>query len=167
MREILELTLPFEAFLKEGEKYLTYAEQTCIQSMLQGMRKDEDIMRICVKRFEDISLPILDRKLLGAFAGIFEFTMNFVESELGNRGEYDRSDQYSEIIIQGCLRFRRLGALTNSLYNRCWNHTERKRRNMPSSIPQDEKKELYRCILLSRLDKQKNNEVFSEKYWSK
>ena len=163
MCEILELTLPFEAFLKEGEKYLTYAEQECIRSMLQGMRKDEDIMQICVKRFEDISLPIIDRELQGAFAGILEFIMNFVGSELGNRGEYDRSDQYSEIIIQGCLKFRRMGALTTSLYNRCWNHTERKRRDIPTSIPLDEKKELYKCILFSRLDKQKNNEVFFRK----
>lgn len=30
MRETLELTLPFNAFLKEGEKYLTYEEQLCI-----------------------------------------------------------------------------------------------------------------------------------------
>lgn len=163
MREALELTLPFEAFLKEGEKYLTYAEQECIHSMLQGMRKDEAIMRICIKRFEDMCRSIIGNELQGAFAGIFEFTMNLVESELGNRGEYDRSDQYSEIIIQGCLKFRRLGALTNSLYNRCWNHTERKRRGIPISIPLDEKKELYRCILLSSLDKQKNNEVFFQK----
>lgn len=37
MRETLELTLPFEAVLKKGDKYLTYTEQTCILSMLQGM----------------------------------------------------------------------------------------------------------------------------------
>lgn len=42
---------------------------------------------------------------------MLEFIIGCVESELGDRGEYDLSDQYSEIIIQGCLRFRRLGAL--------------------------------------------------------
>lgn len=163
MREILELTLPFEAFLKEGVQYLAYTEQTCIQSMLQGMDKHGEELRICIKHFEDMYRSVIDNELHEAYVGIYELIMNFVASELGNNGEYDRSDQYSDIITSGCLRFRRLGALTESLYNRCWNHAERKRRNIPSDKPLDEKKELHNCILLSRLNKHKNDEIFFER----
>lgn len=160
MREILELTLSFEAFLKEGEKYLTYAEQECIHRMLQGMEKYEEEFWICIERFEDMYRSVIDSELLEAFAGIYELIMNLVASELGNIGEFDRSDQYSDIITSRCLRSRRLGALTSSLYNRCWNHAERKRRDIPTSIPLDEKKELHNCILLSRLNKRENEEKF-------
>lgn len=163
MQEILELTLPFEAFLKEGEKYLTYQEHRCIHSMLQGMERSSEAFGTAIERFEDMYRPIKDNELQDAFSGIYDFIMNLVASELGNKGEFDRSDQYSDITIAGCLRFRRLGELTNSLYNRCWNYTERKRRDIPTGIHLDVKKELHRCILLSRLDKQKNNEAFFRK----
>lgn len=160
MREILELTLPFEAFLKEGEKYLTYAEQECIHSLMLGMKKSGEEFWICMERFEEMYRSVIDDEQLEAFAGIYELIINLVASELGNNGEFDRSDQYSDIITSGCLRSRRLGALSHSLYNRCWNHTERKQKDIPTSIHLDEKKELYQCIVLSRLDKRKNNEVF-------
>lgn len=163
MREILELTLPFEAFLKEGEKYLTYAEQECIQSLMHGMKKSGEEFWICMERFEEMYRSVIDDEQLEAFAGIYELIINLVASELGNNGEFDRSDQYSDIIISGCLRSRRLGALSYSLYNRCWNHTERKQKDIPTSIHLDEKKELYHCIILSRLDKRKNDEVFFRK----
>ncbi|MCM1118348.1 MAG: hypothetical protein NC543_03215 [bacterium] len=163
MREVLELTLPFEAFLKEGEKYLTYQEQSCIHSMLQGMDRDSAEFWTAIERFEDMYRPIIDSELQGAYAGIYNLIMNLVASELGNKGEFDRSDQYSDITTTGCLRFRRLGELSNSLYNRCWNHAERRRRSIPTSLSLDEKKELYKCLLLSRLDKQKNNETFFRK----
>lgn len=163
MREILELTFPFEAFLKEGEKYLTYAEQECIHSMLQGMEKYGEEFWLCIERFEDMYRTVIDNELLEASAGIYELIMDLVASELGNNGEFDRSDQYSDIITSGCLRSRRLGALTASLYNRCWNHAERKRRDIPTSIPLDEKKELHNCILLSKLIKHKSEEIFFKK----
>lgn len=160
MREILELTIPFETFLREGEKYLTYEEQACIQNMLRGFDRDKQITHTCMKRFEEIYRPIIDSELQEAFAGIFELTMSFVGSELGNGGEYDKSDQYSNVIVKGCLRFRRLGALSESLYNRCWNYMERKRRGILTDELLDEEMELYKCVLLSRLDKKKNNELF-------
>lgn len=163
MREVLELTLPFEAFLKEGEKYLTYREQSCIHSMLQGMDRDSAEFWTTIKRFEDMYRPIVDSELQDSYSGIYGFIMNLIASELGNKGEFDRSDQYSDTTTVGCLRFRRLGELTNSLYNRCWNHAERRRRGIPASPSLDEKKELYKCFLLSRLDKHKNDETFFRK----
>ena len=160
MCEILEMTIPFDDFLKEGEKYLTYEEQTCIQNMLQGFDGDREIVQICMKRFENIYWSIIDNELQEAFAGVFELIMSFVGSELGNRGEYDRSDQFSEVITQGCLRFRRLGGLSDSLYNRWWNYAERKRKNILTNEPLDAEKELYTCVLLSRLSRQKDGEIF-------
>lgn len=163
MREILEITLPFEAVLKAGEKYLTYAEQTCVLSMMQGMDRAGKEFRICMERFEDMYRSVFDNGLLEAFAGLYELIMNFVASEWGNMGEYDRSDQYSVIIASGCLRFRRLGALTDSLYNRCWNHAQRRRKGIPIGSPLNEKQELHACMVLSRMNNHKKDELFFKK----
>ncbi|MCM1119682.1 MAG: helix-turn-helix domain-containing protein [bacterium] len=163
MREILELTLPFEAFLKKGEKYLTYQEQSCIHSMLQAMDKGREEFWAGIKCFEDMYRAIIDSELQDAFSGIYELIMNLVASEWGNKGEFERSDRYSDIITAGCLRLRRLGALTENLYNRCWNHAERRHRSIPTAKPLNEKKEIYKCILLSRLNKHKNDELYFKK----
>lgn len=163
MREILEITLPLDAVLKEGDKYLTYAEQTCVLSMMQGMDRTGKEFRICMERLEEMYRSVLANGLQEAFAGLYELMMSFVASELGNMGEYDRSDQYSAIIASGCLRFRRLGALTDSLYNRCWNHTQRRRQNIPLDMPLNEKKELHTCMVLSRMNNHKKDELFFRK----
>lgn len=55
MRETLELTLPFNAFLKEGEKYLTYEEQRCILNMMEGMDPGGPEYDICMQHFTKIS----------------------------------------------------------------------------------------------------------------
>lgn len=160
MQEALELTMPFEVFLKKGEKYLTYVEQNCIQNMLLGMDKTGEEFQICIERFEDIYRAVIDNGLQDAFSGMYEFIIGYVESELGDRSEYDQSDQYSEIIIRGCLRFRRLRALSDSLYNSWWNYTERKRKDISTDRILNGEEELYRCLLLSSLSKSKNDVIF-------
>lgn len=54
MRETLELTLPFNAFLKEGEKYLTYEEQLCILNMMEGMDPGSPEYAACIQRLPKI-----------------------------------------------------------------------------------------------------------------
>ena len=101
MREALELTLPLEAFLSEGKKYLTNMEQTCIQNLMQGMDRDSREFRICVGRVEEMYQPLIEEGLQEAVSGMYEHVMGFIGSEWGDKGEYDREDMYSGIIMQG------------------------------------------------------------------
>ncbi len=160
MREILELTLPFKAFLIEGEKYLTYEEQICIQNMLLGMDRDREEYKICIERFEQIYCSIIGNELQATFAEILEYIVSYIGSELGYRGEYDKSDQYSANIIQNCLRLRRVRAISENLYNRWRNYAERERKGVPANRALSNEEELNKCILLSRLCKCINNEIF-------
>lgn len=159
MQEILEQTIPMKAFYEKGEKYFTYMEQICLQNMLQGMDRDREEFEVYLERLEDMYFPFLEDELQDAPVGLFEMIMNFVASERGNRGEYDLSDRYSDTILSGCLRFRRLGALHDCLYNRWWNHAERKRRGISLDRNSDDEDELNKCIILSHLNKQENNEL--------
>ncbi len=151
MRIALELTLPFEAFLQEGEKYLTYEEQACIQNMMQEMDRDSSEFQICMKRFEEMYRPVAEGELLGTVNGICGLIMGYVTSELGNCGEFDRADWYSDILIKEELRSRRLASLANCLYDRWWNHMERKRNGIFTGRKLDGEEELIKCILLSNL----------------
>lgn len=155
MRSVLELTMPFEAFLAEGEKYLTYMEQTCIQNMMQGMKKESEEFLLCLNRFEEMYRLYEENKLLGTVNRIYELIMGYVESERGNQGKFDESDEYNKRIVDESLRFRRLGSIAHSLYARWWNDAERKRRGIRADRILDSAMELGRCIAFSQLNKSK------------
>ena len=160
----LELTLPFEAFLREGEKYLTHEEQACIQNMMQVMDREASEFKLCMKRFEEMYHPVAEGELLGTVSGIYGLIMGYIASELGNSGELDQADWYSGILLREELRSRRLGALAASLYDRWWNYAERKRKGITTGRILDREKELAKCILLSNLAHQKYYEsIYQEK----
>ena len=160
---ILELTLSYKAFLKEGEKYLTYEEQCCIQNMMQVMDKTSEEYLICMERFEEIYQPYESNFLIGTVNSIYELIMESVGSEWGNLGDYDRADKYSRIIVAECLRFRRLHAIAAGLYDRWWNYMERKRREIPVDKIVNGEEELTKCLVFSILDKQIYYEPFYRK----
>lgn len=162
MREVLEITLPYEAFLKPGEKYLTHEEQSCIQNLMQKMDRDSEEFLTCLQRFEDLYQPFTDTGEIETVSGMYEFIMKFVGSMRGNMGQFDKADRYDYVIIMGCLRTRRLWSIHNCLYGRWWNFAERRKKDIPTDIVLDDEEELNKCILLSQLA-QSNAALFYQK----
>lgn len=160
MKDALELTLPFEAFLSEGEKYLTVNEQTCIQNLMLAMDKESPEFLTCMRRFEEIYQPLVEDDLLESVSGNYEFIMGYVRSELGNRGQYDRGNQYNKSIMQECIRARRLTSIYDCLYDRWWNYAERLKKGIPVDDELNGEDELAKCILCSRFCKQTYAEAF-------
>ncbi len=163
LRIALELTLPYEAFLQEGEKYLTLEEQTCIRNMMRVMDKESKEFLICMQRFEEIYQPYTENEELEAFFGAFEFIMCFIGSERGNRREFDRADAYSHVIAEESLRFRKSRAISDAIYDQWWNYNERKKSGLPVDQKLDGKEELKKCIILSKMVKNKRDELFFQK----
>lgn len=163
MRAALELTLPYEAFLRDGEKYLTNEEQLCIQNMMQAMSIQDDELLTCMSRFDEIYRPYINEELLGVVMGMYDVVMGYTRSLWGNMGEYDRADWHSRNIIEGCLRFRRLWMLDDSLYDRWWNYKERNKKGIPTDKVLDDAEELTKCIVLSRLAKSSDEAFYMKK----
>ncbi len=160
MKKILEMTLPYEAFLKSGEKYLTYEEQSCIQNMMLGIKENNDEKMTCMQHFERIYNLYIDKGLQETVSGMYELIMGCVGSMYGNINEFDKADQYSKIILQGCLRFKRLMVLDGAIYDRWWNYSERRKRGISVEKEFNDTEEIEKCILISKLNKRKNNEDF-------
>lgn len=160
MWEALEITLAFEAFLCEGEKYLTYTEQQCIRGIMQGLDKESEVFVTCMRRLEEYYEPYVKKGLLQSVEGMHSVIMDYVASEWGNKGEYEHSDSLSKVIIDGCLRFRKPGLLPRSLYNLLWNDMERQKAGIPNEEVLDVVEELETIIQLSNLDKRYVREKF-------
>lgn len=163
MREVLEITLPYEAFLKPGEKYLTHEEQSCIQNLMQGMDRESEEFLTCLQRFEDLYQPFTDTGEIETVSGMYEFIMKLVGSMRGNMGQFDKADRYDYVIIKGCLRTRRLWSIHNCLYDRWWNFAERRKKGIPTDIILDDNVELNKCILLSQLAQSKTALFYKKK----
>lgn len=71
----LELTLPCQAFYKEGEQYLTNEEQICIRNMMRAMDKTGDEYGIFAQKLEAMYLPYADNELQDAVANLYKSVM--------------------------------------------------------------------------------------------
>lgn len=161
--EALELTMPYEKFLQPGEKYLTYEEQSCIRNMMVGMDERSDEFAICIQRFEEIYQPIIDRGELENVESMYEFIMGYVRSYWGNIGDFDKTDKYNMILIEGYLRFGRVWYLHDVFYDRWWNHAERKKKGIPTNKNLKDEEELNKCILLGELVQSKDTSFYQNK----
>lgn len=123
MRQTLELTLPYEAFLSDGDKFLTSEEQSCIQKRWNALESGSEESITCIHRFEAICRPFPEDELQEMVSGAHEHVMGSIRDHWRNIGDYDTADKYSSLIIQRCLRFRRSGFLETDLHNRRQNHS--------------------------------------------
>ncbi len=163
MRETLELTVPYETFFKDGEKYFTFEEQSCINNMLRGMDKGSEEFRNCMQSFDDIYQHIIDREELENVDGMYEFIMRYVKSNWGNMGAFDKADKHDLIIIEECLRTKRLWSLHDSIYDRWWNHIERKKKGISTDNILNDVEELKKCILLGGLAKSHDVQFYKKR----
>lgn len=163
LREAIELTLPMTAFLQPGEKYLTTGEQDNIRNWMRGLEPDKEEFRICMRRFEEMYRPYMYSEEIETMFGAFEFIMSYIGSELGNREEFDAADEYSWFIGGESLRERRFRFLSEALYDRWWNDTERRKRGISIKTKLDDERELFKCIVLSQIEKNVHDEGFFKK----
>lgn len=163
LQETIELTLPMTAFLQPGEKYLTKGEQEYIRNRMRGLDPDGEEFRICMQRFEEMYRPYMLNERIETMIGVFEFIMSYIGSELGNRGEFDAADEYSQFIAEENLRERRFRFLSEALYDRWWNDAERRKRGILIKTKLDGERELSKCVILSRIEKNAHDEKFYRK----
>lgn len=163
LQETIELTLPMTAFLQPGEKYLTKGEQEYIRNRMRGLDPDGEEFRFCMQRFEEMYRPYMRNERIETMIGVFEFIMSYIGSELGNRGEFDAADEYSQFIAEENLRERRFRFLSEALYDRWWNDAERRKRGILIKTKLDGERELSKCVILSRIEKNAHDEKFYRK----
>ncbi|MCI9142869.1 MAG: helix-turn-helix transcriptional regulator [Lachnospiraceae bacterium] len=160
IREALECTLPWEAAMKLGEKYLTNEEISCILGMVSWKKEmDEEKKRQLVVLEEQYGACERE-KLIFCFINMYEIVMGGVASELGNMGEYDHSDVISRNIIRECLYQRRTFGVHGGIYGMMWNNAQRQKEGIPIRQQQNPEKDLRHCIIFSELGMEKHDMEF-------
>lgn len=123
MVKTLELTVPFKAVVKQGEKYLTNEELSCIQNI---MVKSDDVLIGFTECEKALVTMCYNMKYPLHYTRIYEFVLSTVSSKLGNNKEYEASDEMKRRIITLSLRTKRIKAIHGALYGILWNSVQKK-----------------------------------------
>lgn len=161
MVDALEITVPYKAAIRKGEKYLTNEELSCIQNIMvkadnsfcEFQECEQTLLEMCYK----MKYPL-------SYIRVYEFVLVFVSGRLGNIKEYEKSDEMERKIIDLSLKAKRIKAIHGALYGLLWNSMQRKDENKHILTQKDITDELVKCINMSTLCK---NTVREKKYKDK
>lgn len=160
LKEILTETLPYELVVTSGEKYLTQNEALCLQNIVVDADETCPEKEQCVMTL--YMLYEKQRRSEECF-DMYELVMGTIASYLGNKGNYDLSDEIGMKIIEGVLMYRRLGWLHIEKYDLLWNEVQREKYQYPLKRSADIKKVLLDCIYLCELCGELSHRSFYER----
>ena len=158
MKRILEYTVPYVAVVSKDDKYLTNEEISCLENLTLGIDWTFDEMGECVTALENIcNMP----KYSCNYQRMYEFTMLAISSHLGNKHQFDYSDNIKKNVISISLRNKRAKALNYALYGLFWN---KEYNNKDDFDIYEKKRELEKCVNLSALCKDTYcNQIYLDK----
>ncbi len=156
-KEALEYTLPVEALTKRGKKYLTRNELLFVHDF--AFKLGGEIQKICFDIIESYCTEKIGEEKFFENINELELFLSVMASYLGDKEEYEKSNNISELLLKECLINRRMGTLSDMLYNKIWNNQMRMSVN---NIVDNEyiRKSLSKCAILCEIDRKYTWQAF-------
>lgn len=157
MKKALGQTVDIER-LKElkGEYFLTLTEIEAVYSIstvYKRVKKYKEA-REYIEILWDYCKKLEDNNRADGEIGIYEMVMTYIASLLGDMADYNLSNHISDKLIKLSLKLRRGSFLTSNIYNIAWNYREKSQNLFRFQAG------IHRCICLSMLLDDKNDELF-------
>lgn len=152
--KILEYTISFESLIRKEDVYLTRAELDSVYDLAFKMKGE--VSEKCYTIIERLCKEMLDQDINASRITVFETLMGELSSTLGDNGQYEESLKYSERLLKECLTHRRSVVLIDNLYNKLWIYEQQLVEPKMYAEIGSMRNLLYRCIILSELNKKSN-----------
>ena len=155
-RRILEYTMPFEASIRNVEKYLTNAEMQCLLNIAVYSEVLGDsvvfnmLIELCEQMETDEGVP--------EHIAVWETIMTNIANIYGDRGDYDKSDAINIRIVNECVYCYRMNILDINLYISAWNNSQRKKKNIPTVEGYQEIEYLKNCVAICQINRNTERE---------
>lgn len=160
-KELLRATLPIpleELLQSEGEIYLT-DEEYMILYHIYCHETQVDVKEMVEKFLERSCAYLGGEEENGRYIGLYELLRNKIASELGNCGQYEKSNEMSREDIERAIDLRRIGMMDRYYYNIAWNNREAMKEEKEESWSMIDK-EIKECLVLSKFCKSDFSETF-------
>lgn len=156
--EALEYTVSYEIVSDKEELFLTDVECTCIY--LMALYQGEDKLNDCFKILKNRCEKYEKNGEVSEHIGLYELIMVAVASVLGNTNKFDESDRLSRKIMYESIRCRRMTSFHANLYCMAWNNNERIKKGIQVDDNFEFRKEVEKCMVLSKIGKSSREERF-------
>jgi len=158
LKQVLEYTVPYHAVVSSKERYMTNVEVACIQNIIfeadWKFCEMQDCINILLNLCDNIRFP-------ANYTRMYEYAMLAVANKLGNKGEYEKSNNIMKNLIKMSLASRRIKALDSLIYGIMWNDNQKKETNITGQRLCYE--EVEKCISICNLSKIETNKKFYKK----
>ncbi len=157
LKEALSYTIDVEILDGNvGEIFLTLEEMLIVYMMSEAHRDKENYIEAykSIEILWDWCKQLEKEKLESGRMGIYDFIMLYMSNLLGDMKRYDESNHISTKLVKMGLVYRYSRSLHRYLYDRAWNNNQRKLEGF------DYNKAIQRCIHLSQLNGDVNDEIF-------
>lgn len=149
----LECTVDLLALLREGEKFFTRSELTCIHDLAFDMRTNAT--EVCLRIMEEFCNEKRSDKMESRIS-MREWLIGRWYRKVGDEGRYKESCILSNAILKECLEHYRMLNLWDNVYNSIWNYQQENQRYDVSIV----NKGMKMCIALSQIIKEYNVAAF-------
>lgn len=155
LRKALEYTIPYVTVLKMDEVYLTKEEIKCIENFVSHLPNRKKGVFV---DFEERYCNHMENTNANCtYISHYRTVLTNVASEMGNLGEYEKSNEMSYKVLKMCMKTKMIFLVENNIYNMLWNFEMMKKSN-------GRKEEILRvCLELAKFCKDKYSIKFYEK----
>lgn len=157
----LQCTLNMQKLFSMDEIYLTEFEILCIRKIIQGLTGDErrEYIDFLLRFFESYE----KKSMLPNCIAMYEYSIIFVASELGNAGKYQIAIELDRKVLREDLICRRVWMIGNILYDILWTKMEEAGQRGKLMNKEKVTENLNQCKLFSHFCRQTFYEKFYEK----
>lgn len=157
----LQCTLNMQKLFSMDEIYLTEFEILCIRKIIQGLTGDErrEYIDFLLRFFESYE----KKSMLPNCIAMYEYSIIFVASELGNAGKYQIAIELDRKVLREDLICRRVWMIGNILYDILWTKMEQAGQRGKLMNKEKVTENLNQCKLFSHFCRQTFYEKFYEK----
>ncbi len=158
LKRILEYTVPLKCIKQDEESYLTCGEMEYLCNI--AMKSEGQEKKMYINLLLSACRQLVKDNGIKAYIDTYETFMSNIASFLGDEGEFERSNEISDEIMQECLSMRRMNMLMRCIYNKWWNQRECSADSASIEEKICTEHELQKCIQLARLCKSLIREEF-------
>ena len=158
----MEYTLPYEAVIKDGTKYLTNVEMQIVLDIAIniGMSNMNEVFEVLLKLCEQMEVD----EGISEHIAAWETIMINIANVYGEMAEYSKSNSVCYQIIQEDVHCYRMNLLEFIIYNIAWNEGEKRKKNIPVEKGYEEVRYINNCIALGQSNKNYISEMIAKKH---
>lgn len=161
LEKILAYTIPPQAAIKEGEKYLTNVEIQCLLDIAINIGKSQ------MNQFYDALIELCNQLEkddgITEHIAVWEMLADAIACLYGNLGEYDKSNEIALKSMRECIYCYRMSRLAVCLYNNVWNYERQNKKDISGLQGYDIEKGLIICGTLCQICKNSTREMIIKK----